>query len=75
MSNLATVSKGLAESLVKSTETIVGKQGMWGFNNFAYIVYVEKRNMTAIKLYEKLGYRTIWEMTRPRYFFPRRMDD
>ena len=49
--------KGLAESLVKSTETIARKD--WGFND-CYL-YVEKRNIPAIKLYKKLGYRTIWE--------------
>ena len=49
MSNLAIGKqyrrKGLAESLVKSTETITGKE--WGFNDCIR----QKRNIPAIKLY------------------------
>ena len=61
MSNLAISKKyrrrGLAEELVKSTERIALKE--WGFDE-CYL-YVEKRNLPAIKLYEKLGYKTLWE--------------
>jgi GNAT superfamily N-acetyltransferase len=61
MSNLA-ISKqyrrrGLAEELVKATELIARKE--WGYNE-CYL-YVEKRNVPAIKLYTKLGYKPIWE--------------
>lgn len=61
MSNLAISRKyrrkGLAEDLVKSTELIARKE--WGYDD-CYL-YVEKRNVPAIKLYKKLGYKTIWE--------------
>lgn len=61
MSNLAISRnyrrRGLAEDLVKAAETIARKE--WGYNE-CYL-YVEKRNVPAIKLYAKLGYRTIWE--------------
>eukprot|EP00571_Detonula_confervacea_P005367 CAMPEP_0172313276 /NCGR_PEP_ID=MMETSP1058-20130122/19903_1 /TAXON_ID=83371 /ORGANISM="Detonula confervacea, Strain CCMP 353" /LENGTH=323 /DNA_ID=CAMNT_0013026905 /DNA_START=46 /DNA_END=1017 /DNA_ORIENTATION=+ len=61
MSNLAISRKyrrkGLAEDLVKSTELIARKE--WGYDT-CYL-YVEKRNTPAIKLYKKLGYKTIWE--------------
>ena len=61
MSNLAISRKyrrkGLAEDLVKAAETIARKE--WGYDE-CYL-YVEKRNVPAIKLYKKLGYSTIWE--------------
>jgi len=61
MSNLAISRdyrrKGLAEDLVKSAELIARKE--WGYDD-CYL-YVEKRNVPAIKLYTKLGYKTIWE--------------
>ena len=61
MSNLAISRKyrrkGLAEDLVKATENIARKE--WGYDE-CYL-YVEKRNVPAIKLYNKLGYRTLWE--------------
>ena len=61
MSNLA-ISKqyrrrGLAEELVKATESIARKE--WGYNE-CYL-YVEKRNIPAIKLYKKMGYKPLWE--------------
>jgi GNAT superfamily N-acetyltransferase len=61
MSNLA-ISKqfrrrGLAEELVKSAESIARKE--WGYDE-CYL-YVEKRNVPAIKLYKKMGYKTLWE--------------
>ena len=61
MSNLAIGKKyrrkGLAEDLVKATETIARRE--WGYDE-CYL-YVEKRNAPAIKLYTKMGYKTIWE--------------
>jgi ribosomal protein S18 acetylase RimI-like enzyme len=61
MSNLAISRsyrrKGLAEDLVKSAENIARRE--WGYDE-CYL-YVEKRNVPAIKLYKKLGYKTIWE--------------
>ena len=61
MSNLAVSRKyrrkGLAEDLVKATENLARKE--WGYDD-CYL-YVEKRNKPAIKLYQKLGYKSIWE--------------
>ena len=61
MSNLAISRKyrrkGLAEDLVKATENIARKE--WGYDT-CYL-YVEKRNAPAVKLYKKLGYKTMWE--------------
>ena len=61
MSNLAISRKyrrkGLAEELVKATENVARKE--WGYDE-CYL-YVEKRNTPAVKLYKKLGYKTIWE--------------
>ena len=59
MSNLAVSQqyrrRGLAEALVKTIEeTCVS----WGYDD-CYL-FVEKRNPGAIKLYEKLGYKTLW---------------
>ncbi|KAL7465023.1 hypothetical protein ACHAXS_005351 [Conticribra weissflogii] len=49
--------KGLAEDLVRAAENVARKE--WGYDDC--FLYVEKRNTPAIKLYQKLGYRTIWE--------------
>jgi N-acetylglutamate synthase-like GNAT family acetyltransferase len=61
MSNLAVSRKyrrkGLAEDLVRATENLARKE--WGYED-CYL-YVEKRNTPAVKLYEKLGYKSIWE--------------
>ena len=47
----------LAEDLAKAAEIIARKE--WGYDD-CYL-YVEKRNIPAIKLYKKLGYKTLWE--------------
>ena len=61
MSNLAISKKyrrkGLAEDLVKAAEMIARKE--WGYDEC--FLYVEKRNVPAVKLYSKLGYKTLWE--------------
>lgn len=61
MSNLAISKryrrKGLAEDLVRAAEAIARKE--WGYD--ACYLYVEQRNAPAVKLYQKLGYRTVWE--------------
>lgn len=61
MSNLAVGRqfrrRGIAELLVKATEDIALKE--WGYKE-CYL-YVEKRNIPALKLYKKLGYQVQWE--------------
>lgn len=61
MSNLAVGRKfrrkGIAEELVKKAEQLARLE--WGYDE-CYL-YVEKRNVAAVKLYRKMGYRTIWE--------------
>lgn len=60
MSNLAVSRsyrrRGLAEDLVKAVEEHC--QDAWGYDE-CYL-YVEQRNRGAVKLYQKLGYRSIW---------------
>ena len=60
MSNVA-VSKdfrrrGIGEALVKEAENIA--QYQWGFTDM--YLFVEQRNRSAIKLYQKLGYAKQW---------------
>ena len=61
MSNLAVGRKvrrkGIAEDLVQAAEDLALKE--WGYDE-CYL-YVEKRNVPALKLYKKLGYRVLWE--------------
>jgi len=70
MSNLAVGRKfrrrGLAEDLVKAAEVIARKE--WGFDE-CYL-YVEKRNKAAVKLYKKMGYRTVWEDDKAKTLVP-----
>lgn len=60
MSNLAVSRqyrrRGLAEAMVRAVEAFI--QDEWDYNE-CYL-YVERRNLAAIKLYEKMGYRTLW---------------
>ncbi|KAL3816765.1 LOW QUALITY PROTEIN: hypothetical protein ACHAXA_006336 [Cyclostephanos tholiformis] len=49
--------RGLAENLVIAVEDIASRE--WGYD--VCYLYVEKRNIKARKLYEKLGYEVIWE--------------
>lgn len=70
MSNLAIGQnyrrKGLAEDLVRAAEKIARKE--WGYDE-CYL-YVEKRNAPAVKLYQKMGYRTIWEDDTAKTLLP-----
>ena len=72
MSNLAVSRRyrrrGLAESLVKAAERIARKE--WGYDE-CYL-YVEKRNTAAVRLYQKLGYRTLWEDASATTLLPRK---
>lgn len=60
MSNLAVSRqyrrKGIAEKLVKEAERVARKE--WGYN--LVFLYVEERNVPAVRLYQKLGYRKTW---------------
>lgn len=62
MSNVAVGRKfrrrGIAEDLVKRTEELVRKQ--WGYKEC--FLYVEKRNIAAVQLYRKMGYRKLWQV-------------
>jgi len=49
--------KGIAQALVQRAEDLARKE--WGYNEV--YLYVEKRNIPAIRLYRKLGYRKVWE--------------
>lgn len=61
MSNLAVSRKfrrrGLAEALVTSVEELVRDE--WNYEE-CYL-YVEERNQGAIRLYQKLGYKSLWK--------------
>jgi len=48
--------KGIAELLVKEAERVVMD---WGHDK-CYL-YVDKENIPAVRLYQKLGYREVWE--------------
>jgi ribosomal protein S18 acetylase RimI-like enzyme len=60
MSNVAVSKKyrrkGIAETLVKEVERLSRYE--WGYNDV--YLYVEERNTSALKLYQKLGYRKVW---------------
>lgn len=70
MSNLAVGKKfrrkGLAEDLVQAAELLARKE--WGFEEV--YLYVEKSNTSAVKLYKKLGYRTVWEDDKAKTLIP-----
>jgi GNAT superfamily N-acetyltransferase len=70
MSNLAVSRKyrrrGLAEALVAAVEELA--QNEWGYDE-CYL-YVERQNRAAIKLYQKLGYRQMWNDGSARTLLP-----
>jgi RimJ/RimL family protein N-acetyltransferase len=70
MSNLAISKayrrKGLAEDLVRAVENLARKE--WGYEEF--FLYVEKRNIPAVRLYRKLGYNNLWEDDTARTLIP-----
>ena len=56
----------MAEDLVREAEDLARK--VWGYDE-CYL-YVEKRNAPAVRLYRKLGYRTVWEDDRAKTLIP-----
>ena len=70
MSNLAVSRqyrrRGLADDLVKAVEEHC--KNVWGYDE-CYL-YVEERNRGAVKLYQKLGYRSIWRDLNARTLLP-----
>lgn len=58
--------KGIAEDMVMAAEDLARKQ--WGYEEV--YLYVEKRNKAAIRLYEKIGYRKMWEDDGARTMVP-----
>lgn len=70
MSNLAVSRKyrrrGLAEQLVKAVEDHCRME--WGYEE-CYL-YVEERNQAASRLYQKLGYRSLWRDPTAKTLMP-----
>jgi N-acetylglutamate synthase-like GNAT family acetyltransferase len=64
MSNLAVSRnyrrRGIAESMVKAAENYIRNTWPDEYNQSLYL-YVERRNTRAIQLYQKLGYRRMWQ--------------
>ncbi len=59
--------KGVGKELVYTAEEIARKQ--WGYDE-CYL-YVEKRNMPAVRFYNNLGYRTAWETNDYQTLIPK----
>lgn len=57
--------KGIAEKLVEQIEDTCRE---WDYDT-CYL-YVEKRNAAAVKLYQKLGYNTIWQDDKAKTLLP-----
>lgn len=57
--------KGIAQKLVKQVEELCQD---WGYDE-CYL-YVEKRNIPAIKLYQKMGYKTLWQDDKAKTLLP-----
>lgn len=57
--------KGIAQKLVADVEELCLE---WGYDE-CYL-YVEKRNIPAVKLYQKLGYKTLWQDDRAKTLLP-----
>jgi ribosomal protein S18 acetylase RimI-like enzyme len=69
MSNLAVSRsyrrRGLAECMVQAAEDYIIRSGELFFDEYknesSLYLYVERRNTRAIQLYQKLGYRRLWQ--------------
>lgn len=59
--------KGIAEKLVEDVEELCQE---WGYDEC--FLYVEKRNAPAVKLYQKLGYKTLWQDLKAKTLVPTR---
>jgi RimJ/RimL family protein N-acetyltransferase len=70
MSNVAVGRKfrrrGIAEEMVYRAEELARKD--WGYDEV--YLYVEKRNSPALKLYQKLGYKRLWEDSTANTLMP-----
>lgn len=62
--------KGIAEKLVADVEDLCQD---WGYEE-CYL-YVEKRNAPAVKLYQKLGYKTLWQDDKAKTLIPTKKGD
>lgn len=49
--------RGIAQKLVVKAEEVALRQ--WGYDSM--YLYVEERNTAAVKLYRKMGYKTMWK--------------
>ena len=57
--------QGIAEKLVQDVEDLCQE---WGYDE-CYL-YVEQRNAPAVKLYQKLGYKTLWQDDKAKTLIP-----
>jgi GNAT superfamily N-acetyltransferase len=57
--------KGIAEKLVAGVEDLCQE---WGYDEC--FLFVEKRNVPAVKLYQKLGYKTLWQDDKAKTLIP-----
>ena len=75
MSNLAVGKKyrrlGVARDMVEAVETLVRRE--WGLDEL--YLYVEQRNAPAVRLYQTLGYRTVWTDASATTLVPAIMDE
>jgi ribosomal protein S18 acetylase RimI-like enzyme len=81
MSNLAVAKsyrrRGLAERLVQSAEKIV-RDSDWNYNGAddddddrcCLYLYVEQKNIPAVRLYRKLGYTVVWKNNQAESVVP-----
>jgi ribosomal protein S18 acetylase RimI-like enzyme len=57
--------KGIAQQIVAEVEDLCQE---WGYDE-CYL-YVEKRNIPAVKLYQKMGYKTLWQDEQAKTLLP-----
>ncbi|CAB9517022.1 FR47-like protein [Seminavis robusta] len=59
--------QGIAEQLVAAVEEAC-QQDEWGYDEC--FLYVEQRNTPAVRLYQKLGYKTLWKDETAKTLLP-----